>query len=91
VSGSTLRQSLLFSSVHVRDYCTIEEAVILPNVEIGARARLKRVVIDKGTKIPEGLVAGYDPEEDARRFHVTAKGVTLITPDMLGQQLHHLR
>jgi glucose-1-phosphate adenylyltransferase len=91
VSGSTVRQSLLFSSVRVQDYCTIEEAVILPNVEVGRNAKLKRVVIDKGTKIPDGLVAGYDPGEDAKRFHVTAKGVTLITPDMLGQTLHHLR
>jgi glucose-1-phosphate adenylyltransferase len=90
VSGSTIRHSLLFSNVRVHSYCTIHEAVILPEVEIGRGAMLARVVIDQGTRIPAGLCAGLDPEEDRKRFHVTEKGITLITPAMLGQRLHHL-
>ena len=35
------------------------------------------------------MTVGVDPAEDRKRFHVTEKGVTLITPDMLGQQVHH--
>jgi len=92
VSGSTVRNSLLFSAVRVHSFCDIDEAVVLPNVEIGRSVTLHRVVVDKGAKIPAGLSAGVDPEEDRRRgFHVSAKGVTLITPEMLGQKLHHLR
>ena len=90
ISGSTLRNSLLFSSVRIHSYCTIDEAVLLPEVEVGRGAVLKRVVVDQGTRIPPGLSAGIDPEEDRKRFHVTDKGVTLITPGMLGQRLHHL-
>jgi len=90
ISGSTLRNSLLFSSVRIHSYCTIDEAVLLPEVEVGRGAILKRVVVDQGTRIPPGLAAGIDPDEDRKRFHVTDKGVTLITPDMLGQRLHHL-
>jgi glucose-1-phosphate adenylyltransferase len=37
------------------------------------------------------MVIGHDPEEDAKRFHVTAKGITLVTPEMLGQRIHHIR
>ena len=33
---------------------------------------------------------GVDPVEDRKRFHVTDKGITLIMPEMLGQQVHHL-
>jgi len=91
ISGSTLRRSLLFSSVHVHSYCTIEDAVILPSVEIGRNAVLKRVVIDKGAKIPPGMQIGIDPEEDRKHFHVSEKGVTLVTPEMLGQRIHQLR
>jgi len=91
ISGSTVRNSLLFSSVRVHSFCSIEEAVILPNVEIGRGAVLHRVVVDKGTHIPPGLRIGVDHAEDRKRFHVTEKGVTLVTPEMLGQQLHHLR
>jgi len=90
VSGSTIRNSLLFSRVRVHSYCTVNEAVLLPEVEVGRGAILSRVVVDQGTHIPPGLRAGVDPEEDRKRFHVTDKGVTLITPAMLGQPLQHL-
>ncbi len=91
ISGSTVKCSLLFSSVRIHSYCSIEQAVILPNVEVGRGAVLRRVVVDRGTRIPPGLQVGVDLEEDRRRFHVSDKGITLITPEMLGQQLHHLR
>ena len=90
VSGSTLRNSILFSNVRVHSYCDIREAVVLPEVEIGRGAMLKRVVVDQGCHIPPGLVAGHDRAEDRRRFHVTDKGITLITPAMLGQYQQHL-
>ncbi len=91
ISGSTIRRTLLFSSVRVNSYCTIEDAVILPEVEVGRHAVLKRVVVDKNCKIPPGLKVGVDPIEDRKRFHVTEKGITLVTPEMLGQVVHHLR
>ena len=90
VSGSTLKNSILFSNVRVHSYCEITDAVILPEVTIGRHARLKRVIVDQGCRIPEGLVAGFDLAEDRKRFHVTEKGITLITPGMLGQYQHHL-
>ena len=90
ISGSTIYNSMLFSSVRVHSYCDIREAVILPEVSVGRGSRLRKVVIDQGTQIPPNLVAGYDPVEDAKRFHVTEKGVTLITPSMLGQYKTHL-
>ncbi len=85
ISGSSICNSLLFSNVRVHSYCDIQEAVILPEVVVGRGAQLKRVVVDQGTRIPPGLVAGHDPAEDRRRFHVTEKGITLITASMLGQ------
>ncbi len=91
VSGSMVQRSLLFSNVHVQDHATIEDSVILPNVEVGRGAVLKRAVIDKHCKLPDGLVVGVDPEQDRQRFRVTPRGVTLVIPEMLGQQIHHLR
>ena len=83
VSGSTVRQSVLFSNVLVRSYSTIEQAVVLPDVQINRHCRLKKVVIDRRCTIPEGLVIGEDAEEDARRFHRTESGVVLVTREML--------
>jgi glucose-1-phosphate adenylyltransferase len=31
---------------------------------------------------------GFPPAAHRRRFHVTDQGVTLITPEMLGQVVH---
>lgn len=83
VSGASLRRSLLFTGVRVHSYATVEDAVVLPHVQVARHARLKRVVIDRGVTIPEGLVVGEDPELDARRFRRTAKGICLITKPMI--------
>jgi glucose-1-phosphate adenylyltransferase len=85
VSGATVQRSLLFTSVHVHSYATLEEAVVLPNCQIGRGARLKRVVIDRGVVIPPGLVVGEDPEFDAHRFRTTPNGICLITQAMLNR------
>jgi glucose-1-phosphate adenylyltransferase len=89
VSGSSVRRSLLFTSVRAHSYSDIEDSVILPNVTIGRHCRLRRVVVDKLCEIPEGTIVGEDAEADARRFYRTDRGITVITPEMLGQQVHH--
>lgn len=91
ISGATVQRSLLFSNVHVHSWATVEDCVILPHVDIGRRAMLKRCVVDKRCHIPEGLVVGLDPKEDRRRFYVSPKGIALITPEMLGQGDHRNR
>ena len=91
ISGACVRNSLLFSNVHVHSYSNVEESVILPNVKVSRNVTLKRVVVDKGCIIPEGMTAGVNREEDARRFFVSDNGITLITPDMLGQEVHRVR
>jgi glucose-1-phosphate adenylyltransferase len=92
VSGSTVRRSLLSSNVRVHGYCSVEDSVVLPNVEIGERSVVKRAIIDKHCRLPHGFRVGVDPAEDrSRGFTVTEKGITLVVPEMLGQQIHHLR
>ncbi|HKB61038.1 MAG TPA: glucose-1-phosphate adenylyltransferase [Gallionellaceae bacterium] len=88
ISGSTVRRSLLFSDVHVNSYSHIEDSVILPGVTVGDHVVLKRVILDRGCVIPDGFRAGLDINEDRKRFYVSEKGITLITPEMLGQGLH---
>lgn len=91
ISGAAVRRSILFSGVRVHSYCSVEDSVILPMVDIARHATIRRAVIDKHCKLPEGIRIGVDPEEDRRRFHVTADGITLVTPEMLGQRVHHAR
>jgi len=67
----------------VHSFCHINEAVLLPQVTVGPSCRLKRVVIDRGCTLPEGLVIGEDPDYDAERFFRTENGVVLVTQDAL--------
>jgi len=90
ISGAEVRRSMLFSRVQVHSYAQIEDSVILPNVDIGRNAKLRKVVIDKHCRIPTGMTIGYNPVEDSKRFHVSEGGVTLVTPEMLDQRVHHI-
>jgi glucose-1-phosphate adenylyltransferase len=69
--------------VRINSYANVENAVIMPYVNVGRGARLKNVVIDRGVEIPEGLVIGEDPELDAKRFRTTEQGISLITQPMI--------
>ena len=83
ISGSKLNRCLLFTGVRSHSYSSLEAVVGLPYVEIGRYSRLTNVVIDRGVNIPEGLVVGEDPEDDARRFRRTESGICLITQPMI--------
>jgi glucose-1-phosphate adenylyltransferase len=83
ISGAGVKNSLLFTGVRINSYSRMEHAVVLPYVNIARNARLKRVVIDRGVEIPEGLVVGDDPELDGRRFRRTENGICLITQPMI--------
>lgn len=83
VSGSKISRSLLFTGVRTHSYSEMDQLVAMPYVEIRRNARLTKVVVDRGVVIPEGLVVGEDPEEDARRFRRSEGGVCLITQPMI--------
>ncbi len=83
VSGASVYRSLLFTGVRINSFSRMDEAVVLPYADIGRSASLKRVVIDRGVVIPEGLVVGEDPVLDAKRWRRTENGICLITQDMI--------
>ncbi len=89
VSGAMVRHSLLFSQVRVHSFSEVSDSVIYPDVEIGRNCKIRRALIDRGCNIPEGTHIGFDEDEDRKRFHVSPKGVVLVTPEMLGQDYPH--
>jgi glucose-1-phosphate adenylyltransferase len=92
ISGATVRHSLLFSNVRVNSYSYVQDSVILPDVDIGRNCELRSAVIDRGCRIPEGMVIGADRRANKQKgFYVTDEGVTLVTPEMLGQGVNYVR
>ena len=91
VSGASVRRSVLFSNVRVLDGALVEDCVVLPDVVVGPGVRVRRAIVDRHCRLDAGMEAGAVPEEDSKRFRVTEKGLTLVTPEMLGQPVHQLR
>ena len=88
ISGSRVKNSLLFSQVRVHDYSSIDSSVLLPRVRVGERCVIRRAIIDSGALIPDGMQIGVDPSADAERFYVTESGVVLVTAAMLRSSPH---
>ncbi len=92
VSGARVKNTLLFSRCRVSSYSSISDSVILPDVNIGENCKIHKAIIDRGTVVEAGSEIGVNRDADiARGFRVTDSGITLVTPDMLGQQLHYTR
>lgn len=92
ISGASVRRSVLFSNCKVRSHSVLEQSVVLPDCEIRRHCELHKVIVDRGSVIPEGSRIGFDKEADRKRgFRVTESGCTLVTPEMLGMQLHNTR
>ncbi len=91
ISGATVRRSILFSRCRVHSFSLVEDSVLLPSVDVERNCVIRRAVIDKRCRIPEGTRIGVDPDEDRRRYHVSEGGVVLVTPDMLGQGVRGVR
>lgn len=91
ISGATVRHSLLFSNVRIHSYSEVTDSVLLPDVNVGRNCKIHRAIIDKGCNIPDGMEIGVNTEDDRERFSVSPNGVVLVVPEMLGQEIHHVR
>ena len=91
ISGSKVKRSLLFSNVIIERFSKVVDSIILPNVRIGTSCKIKNAIIDKSCIIPDGTTIGYDLESDSRQYYISPNGRVLITPEMLGLQVHHAR
>ncbi|MBT8133679.1 MAG: glucose-1-phosphate adenylyltransferase, partial [Gammaproteobacteria bacterium] len=56
----------------------VEDCILFNNVTVGSGAKLKRCIVDKHVRIPEGETIGYDLERDRHRFTVTDDGVVVV-------------
>jgi glucose-1-phosphate adenylyltransferase len=91
LSGARVKRSVVSSGCFIHSYSLIKDSVLLPRVEVGRNCRIQNAIIDKGTIIPPGTIIGEDAVEDAKRFYVDENGLVLVTPEMLGQNMHFTR
>lgn len=81
ISGGQVLNSVLSPGVRINSFSHVQESILFPHVDIGRHCRVRRAIIDRGVRLPEGTVVGYDAEEDAKRYHISEGGVVVIAPD----------
>ncbi len=83
VSGGLVERSLLGPNVKINSYSYVTDSIIMNNVVVGRHARIRRAIIDKNVKIPEGYEIGFDLDGDRKKFTVTETGIVVIQKNMV--------
>lgn len=78
VAGGTVSHSVLSPNVRVGPGSLVEDSVLLDHVSIGARAKIRKAIIDHEVSIPDDFVIGYDAEKDRERFTISSGGVVIV-------------
>jgi glucose-1-phosphate adenylyltransferase len=76
IRGAAVTNSVLSSNVRIGEGSTLDEAVVLPGARIGSNCRLRRVIIDADTHVPDGTVVGAGTTD-----HGEEPSVTLLARD----------
>src|ERR1700721_2263629 len=79
VSGGRVTKSVLGLDVRVNRYSELDQCIVFNHVNVGRHCRIKRAIIDRHVSLPEGTVIGEDIVADRSRYHVTEKGVVVVT------------
>jgi glucose-1-phosphate adenylyltransferase len=78
ISGGKIQRSILSPNVRINSYSQVEDSILMEGVKVGRHAKIKRAIIDKDVNIPQGIVIGYDLNEDKKHFHVTESGIVVV-------------
>lgn len=79
LSGGTVRRSVIGYNVRVNSWASVEESILFDGVEIGRNCKIRRAIIDKRVRLPEGTEVGYDHDRDRAAGHtVTESGIVVI-------------
>ncbi|MCA9062105.1 MAG: glucose-1-phosphate adenylyltransferase [Planctomycetaceae bacterium] len=79
ISGGYVDRCIISPQVTIHSYATAKECILLEGADVGRHSRIRRAIVDKWVKIPEGTRIGYDREEDlARGLTVTDDGIVVV-------------
>lgn len=78
LSGGMVRNSVLGRGVRVHAGAVVEDCIVFDNCDIGRNSKIRRCILDKNARIPEGAVIGHDLDQDRKLYHVTESGIVMI-------------
>jgi glucose-1-phosphate adenylyltransferase len=81
ISGGRIDRTVLSPGVRINSWSHVEESILMDDVTIGRRARVRRAIVDKGVVVPPDAEIGFDLEADRHRFHVSDEGIVVVPKD----------
>jgi glucose-1-phosphate adenylyltransferase len=78
ISGGRVERSILSPDVRINSHTLVQDSILFERVDVGRHTRIRRAIIDKNVRIPQGFSIGYDPKADGERFTVTPSGIVVI-------------
>lgn len=78
ISGGSVIRSILSPRVMVHSYAEVEDSILMEGVDVGRYAKIRRSIIDKEVRIPQGMTIGFNLDEDVKRFTVTGSGIVVV-------------
>ena len=78
VSGGRVQRSILSPNVRINSFSEVYDSILMESVQVGRHAKIKRAIIDKDVTIPQGMVIGFNLEEDKKRFFVSESGIVVV-------------
>jgi glucose-1-phosphate adenylyltransferase len=82
VSGGRIEHSILGPNVQIHSYAEVTDSILMEGVSVGRRARIRRAIIDKGITVPEGMVIGFNLDEDRKRFTLSDTDIVVVPKGM---------
>ncbi|MEZ9720716.1 glucose-1-phosphate adenylyltransferase [Vibrio splendidus] len=78
IEGGSAQNSIFFPKVKVSNAAIVIDSILFEDVEIGKNCHIQNCIIDKNVKVPDGTQIGIDSLADAKRFHISKKGVIVV-------------
>ncbi len=82
ITGACVRNSVIGPNVRIERGSRVEDSVIMDGVCVGCGVTIRRAVIDKLNRIPDGTAIGVDAEADRKRFTLSDGGVAVVPKQM---------
>jgi len=78
IRGGTIRNSIISPGVEIAPNARIDGAIILEGARIGRGARLRRVIVDKFSRIPDHFEIGSSKKKDRAHFLISEGGIRVV-------------
>ena len=78
ISGGRIGRCIVSPNVRVNSYSQVYDSILMEGVNVSRYAKIKRAIIDKDVTIPQGMVIGYDLDEDKKNFFVSDSGIVVV-------------